>query len=363
MSLTKKRKKILLIAISAVVVIAAVAVILFLLLQPKEEEGMRLESVSQQGDGQACRYQVVGGPDYQAVYYPLAFYGFTPPEGYVHTQNAEEQANRFSISYHDEYSGTEDGIPVTISFGQSVAYNGYTINFAAGIQPLEIRFGNLMVLYGKNENSAFAYWLYQDSLLSIAVNEPISQNKMLGLVKQVDTQTVREPIYSPLNLQRGGRSETLETKYFTSTGNPEIPDPILPFEFAQLPKGFQRQTAQETAVETLSPFFPEIVFTYQNEARNTITLTHYIGGKVLFSFDNDQLKNPDITDRVLDVTVGEYPGFYYQIWQGAQLIWVQDYFTMELDYQGQITQEEMLALAESLVQKPMEETSSTLSSE
>ena len=45
-------------------------------------------------------------------------------------------------------------------------------------------------------------------------------------------------------------------------------------------------------------------------------------------------------------------------------MFVIDYLIVDMVYEGEITQEEMLALAESLVQKPLEEeASSTLSSE
>ena len=67
--------------------------------------------------------------------------------------------------------------------------------------------------------------------------------------------------------------------------------------------------------------------------------------------------------QVLDVTVNGNPGFFYADYDTSYLAWISDYLTLEMTYQGQITQEEMLALAESLVQKPMEETSSPVSSE
>ena len=44
-------------------------------------------------------------------------------------------------------------------------------------------------------------------------------------------------------------------------------------------------------------------------------------------------------------------------------MFVIDYLIVDMVYEGEITQEEMLALAESLVQTPMEETSSPVSSE
>ena len=68
----------------------------------------------------------------------------------------------------------------------------------------------------------------------------------------------------------------------------------------------------------------------------------------------EELNNPDL---VQDITVQGRQGWYHQSDTGAELVFATDYLIVDMVYEGEITQEEMMALAESLVEKPMEEAS------
>ena len=99
---------------------------------------------------------------------------------------------------------------------------------------------------------------------------------------------------------------------------------------------------------------------YTGEEAEFNISTRVTGMQVFDDIRREDLNNHDL---IQEITVKGNQGWYHQSDTGAELVFVIDYLIVDMDYEGQITQEQMLALAESLVQKPMEETSSTLSSE
>ncbi len=384
MTLTKKRKKILLIAIPAVVVIAAVAVILFLLLQPKEEEGMRLEILDPQ-DGTAVVVAVQDGiEDVNDIALPLDFYRFNPPEGYVQQQNAEDNANRLSTSYTDIFvkEGANLGEETTITFTQRIALEQSSLSIGNYFRQ-EVEFGDLKVIYFRSGDDGStsvpvsgAYWLYGNSLLELRCTERLQQDEVLELVHRVDYSGDRTPNYTPLQLQRGGVVVTETGAYtshtiqnFSSFGNPQLPAPIVPYDFETPPEGFSAYTALESDTTEWVNDVPEelqaasVIVRYRNQQGDRLILTNLPGPGSLFAAARLDMQDEQEVAQVLDVTVNGNPGFFYADYDTSYLAWISDYLTLEMTYEGQITQEEMLALAESLVQKPMEETSSTLSSE
>lgn len=376
MTLTKKRKKILLIAIPAavVVVVGAIVLIFCLLFSPKEEE-MRLEIWDPMDGSEVLLVVWDGIEDVNDISLPLDFYEFDPPEGYVLTENAEDYANRFSTSYSDTYQKTGPevdpsmGWVPTITFTQRVAFEQEDVAIGSYFRQ-EIEFGDLKVIYYSTRETSGAYWLYGNSLLQLDCTEKLQQNEMLELINRVNYDAGREPNYSPLELQRGGivveeteMSTSTSIQYFEAHGNPQLPEQMQFYCFDPAPEGFQAYTALETSTSDWINKTPkeleEVTLRYRNQAGDRLILTNSPGSVSLFVSAHLDVQNEEEVAKVQDVTVNGNPGFFYTNGGHSYLAWIEDYLTIEMDYEGEITQEEMLSLAESLVQTPLEEEASS----
>ena len=368
MTMTKKKKRILLIGIPAAVVVIAAVIVCILLLRPREEApAMRLARVDGV-DGYASSmitYTVLDGiENVDEVSLPLPFYGYDAPEGYVHVENAEQSANRFSTSYEDVYRPTEDdnAYGATITFHQQLAYGGTVVAFNSNAYPQEVQFGDLTVIYSIDPDGygANAYWLYDHSLLEISYSGYLSENALLDLVHRVNYQQQRQPEYSPLEVQRGGwiveeTENAIEhtRSNFASTGNPEIPSTIRLFDFEQPPEGFSAyQMVTDDDEDSRTPMeLRSLTFRYRNGEDERLFIQNIPGPAAMLSISDTEMNDEQIIAQVLDVTVNGNPGFFYQRRNQTQLSWITDYLTIVMTYEGDITQEEMIALAESLVQK------------
>lgn len=367
MSFTKK-KKLLLIGIPIGVVVVATVIMLCYLFLPKEEESTMSLAVKSDGnyDPNQTTYIILNGFDWREDYpNTLAFYSFALPEGYTHTVNAETSANRFSTGYTDQYQTPEGG---TLEFYQTLASSNWSFSREGDFQEMTYA-GNPVVCYHGEDRSA-VFWLYGDSILTFSADWPMEDNQLLELVSRVDYENLRQPVYSPWEFQWGSFAvvpdETNDwgynysTQWYEITGNPEIPEEMFCYGFDQPPEGFVKNQHVSEANSSNSSYAESY---YQDESgrRETLNVFNTIWARTFFNdIQGEDLNNHDL---VQDITVQGNQGWYHQSDTGAELVFVTDYLIVDMVYEGQITQEEMLALAESLVQKPMEETSSTLSSE
>ena len=296
----KNRKILLSLAAGVVVLAAAVAVLVWALNRPQEEplpSGPRLEEALAGGSTQGWRYRVSGGLSAHQAQCPLPCYTFSPPEGYTQVLNAREDANALSDSHTDLYSTLgaeyfdrwdpdnfdpiwdleyghwfesgdsalpEGAAESRIRFDQQFAMNGVTVEFAAGVTPYRLKLGEMVVYYGSNEQGTQIYWVYQDSLLSLATTEILNQQEIMDWVDRQVDYTGAEPVYSPLELVRGESYEQYaaqhpgETGYnpqvFHVQGNPQLPEDIAPYDFATPPEGFAK--INPSGEEALSPPAP-----------------------------------------------------------------------------------------------------------
>ena len=91
---------------------------------------------------------------------------------------------------------------------------------------------------------------------------------------------------------------------------------------------------------------------YTGEDAEFDLCTRVTGTQVFGDIRREDLNNHDL---VQEIAVQGHQGWYHQSDTGAKLVFITDYLIVEMNYQGEITQEEMLALAEGLVEKPIEE--------
>ncbi len=366
MTLTKKRKKILLIAIPAAVVVIAAAMTAAVLLLSRFSSVVpwQLQNISQYNGTGKTEYAIANGLESNAeLPQPMPFYAFTPPEGYTHTENAQETANRYSTHYYDEYK-TSDGEKI-ISLTQQPAFVSWRYSAEGSYQ--EVQFGDTKVVCRMGDEDATAIWIHDQTLLTLFVNQHLDENQLLELVSRIDYENLRQPIYSPWEFHWGSYVETVvdnegedviqtSSKYYEITGNPQLPEQIQYYGYAQPPEGFELNQ-RLTELNSQDGYWMEF---YTGEEAEFNISTRVTGMQVFDDIRREDLNNHDL---IQEITVKGNQGWYHQSDTGAELVFVIDYLIVDMVYEGQITQEQMLALAESLVQKPMEETSSTLSSE
>ena len=357
-TLTGKKKKLLFILIPAAVVVIAAAVVLWLLLSPKEQSNPMTLAVKTDEYTDQTTYIILNGFDWREEYpNTLAFYSFALPEGHTHTVNAETSANRFSVTYTDQYQTPEGG---TLEFRQTVADSNWSFSGEGEFQEMTYG-GSPVVCYHEEEESA-VFWLHGDSVLTFSADWAMEDNQLLELVSRVDYENLRQPIYSPWEFHWGrfdivpDENNFVGYNYASSsyeiTGNPQLPEEIFFYGCPEPPQGFViNQTRMEAYVEPGA--YREAYYSDGSGQRETLEIWNTTRPYPVFhDISGEELNNHDL---VQEITVNGHSGWYHQSDTGAELVFVTDYLIVDMVYEGEITQEELLSLAESLVEKPMEE--------
>lgn len=353
MTLTKKTKKILLIAVPAAVVVIGAAVLAAVLLRPNPQPAWHLQNISEFNSTGETEYTVANGLESNAeLPQPMPFYSFTPPEGYTQVVNARETANRFSTQYYDEYQDSNREI---ISLTQQPAYVAWTYTDEGTFQ--EVQFGDTLVVCRMGEEDSTAIWIHGQTLLTLFVTQPLTENQLLDLVSRVDYENLSQPIYSSWEFRPGRYLEAvidgvLQTKDvpYQIAGNPQLPEQLQYYGFASAPQGLALD-GRRTDLNSKDGLRMEF---YTGEQASLCVCSTMVGQQVF-----GDIHGKDLNDRSLvqEITVQGNQGWYHQSDTGAELVFVTDYLIVDMTYQGQITQEQMQALAESLVEKPGEEVS------
>ena len=363
MTMTKKKKRILLFSILAgVVVIAAAVAAAVWLLSPKTEESAMTLAVKADNnyDPDQTVYIVLNGFDGQEEYPgTLPLYSFAMPEGYTHTVNAETSANRFATGYTDEYQTPEGG---TLEFYQALASSNWRFSREGEFQ--EMTFGGTRVVcyhgedfYGQKNSAVF--WLHGDSVLTFSADWAMEDNELLGLVSRVDYEAVRQPIYSPWEFHWGSFTiETGENGYtnystrrYEITGNPQLPEEILFYGCNQPPEGFVKS---QLFSQANSSYRSRMESYYRDTDAGRETLEIFCTTWPIQVFRDMPEKELNDHSLVQELTVGGHPGWYYQSETVAELVFLDDYRIVDITFQGQTTQQELLELGESLIEVPGE---------
>lgn len=357
--MTLKTKRILLITIPAAVLIAA-ALLLWLWLGRGTQAEQPFEIWRDQNTGEINRCFLREGAERDAAdeELPLPLYGLALESQWEQTENAAEQANRLSDFYLDRYTKETGEV---LEFTQEPAVQGAEVT-----ADQEVMFGQTQVIYYQQdwsgEDGSYsryetgAAWVYGGSLLKLTHvgSAPLELNQMLELVGRADYQTYREPVYSPLGLQRGYSREvwlsetalSIESEPACSIGNPQIPeDPSFP-QLNQLPEGFVEMPSYSSSG---SRTFAQGYYHPDNNRRQI--LFHGWLGSNRYRSDGTPggfylLSNYE--DSLQETTVNGNPAFFYIDEEESCIGWVDGYCTLELDLNFPVTQEELIALAESV---------------
>lgn len=301
------------------------------------------------------------GLDPQAVSAPQPCYSFDAPPGYIQTRNAQESANRFSTTYTDRYQTELGGV---LEFSQVPADSQWRKTLSGTFR--EIKVGDLTVICcHKNDFSGVdssVFWVYGNRVLTISADWTMDDNQLLELVDRVEYDVLREPVYSSLEFHYGsfepdsenhlsGQEYDYQRPYIT--GNPQLPEEILYYGFASSPEGFvlNERLSQTDAVQGI---WTEVYYRDASGQREQLTLNCFTGREKPV-FENIDLEQMGDRSLIQEVSVQGTQGWYYQGEDGAELVFLTDYLIVQLSFEGGMTQPELLSLAESLVQKPAQE--------
>lgn len=363
MTMTKKKKTIFFLVIPAALVLVAVGVVLWLVL--RQGAPQVLEPQYNPVTGELLHYTIVQGVSSEEAEQlgPPPMASFTPPEGWTQIRNAAEYADQFSTGYEDLYRSAENQV-TTLGFSQQYAMQGTEL-----VGGQEVQFGDRQVIYTQriNENPDLGYstqvnWVEGEWLFTITClnGPPLDVNQMLDLVSRVDTQTLRQPIHSPLTLVRGSSNTILVgentpftvTTYTRSEGNPQIPEnPQFPC-FSQPPPGYQASRSNEQTNLSDDPEVRSWIYSNPENSLDLIELSCCLGGNTVsrrgtewggFSGGIAVATDPG---AIRDAVVNGNPAFVYQNGEQSEIAWVDGYCSLFISCYPAKTDEEMVALAE-----------------
>ena len=377
MTISKTKKRILLIALPTAVVVIALAVVLWLVLGRSEPEPpftiLRSQTTGEVVSCQLAEGAVeVGDPDS-----PQPYYNLTPPAGWTQTQQAQilDPYNNADPDVFQSQDGTKMYF-LQHRTAQS-ALNGLDLDPSA-IQ--EVQFGDLQVIYSQNTQTAWdggqqvsrtetlVFWVQNKTLFCLSCDQAWEINQMLEWITFVDDQNPRmlayePPPVEPLELVRGDVQVTeLENgrtmsslKNYRSQGNPEIPDNPAMFTFPQAPEGW---TLVGKAESQYTPHLEK----YVDDQGEILALVCVTGTKDLFQnyagttqlylpfagMSRSELEDPN---SVQDAAVNGNPAFVHITDDVSEIGWIDGYCTLELRSTAPLSQEELVALAEQVVQE------------
>ena len=368
--MTPKRKKLLviLIPVGVVVLAAAAALVIWLTAAPEEEKPFLILRDQDSNEIVSCTLsQGVPREQWESPENFLPIYSFTPPDGFQQTVDSTQTANRLSYQYRDEYQN-QDGVKLVLI--QRWAMEGTALKLPQDAQ--EVQFGQLQVIYyqgtGLDETSLWGisqemeegpytglYWKYGDTLLRLSCRQEMELNQMLEWMQQVDYQTLRQPVYTPLTVEAGyvqreemEENHTLITSVnYHSQGNPEIPKELQYPGFSQIPEGYE-------VVE----FYTQDGFTlYENQQGEVLALFCTPGSADFFNNGisyKTTVVNPIPSSELenqaafAQVTVGGNPGFVHLGEDRSEIGWIDGCWTLQITATASLTQQELVELAESI---------------
>lgn len=289
----------------------------------------------------------------------LPIYTFTPGAEWKQTENGAEQMNQFSKRCKDVY---QMGSVTTLTFTQEFAVKGTTIPSGQ-----EVKFGDLQVIFSQTQQSedgsiyqTKVYWVYENSLLSLACDygPKMHLNEILNLMRLVDYNTLRKPIYSQLSLSRG--YVTVENFHgiaisqqqnICSIGNPQIPENASFARLNKLPNGFIEMSSYSSSSSEQTVKYITQGFVNSTNNREQIIFHCWLGSNEKdtngLPSGFSMLSNQE-AELVQETTVNGNPAFFYIDEEGSYIGWIDGYYTLELDLLYPVTQEELIALAESV---------------
>ena len=347
MTMTRKKKLLIFLIPAAVAVIAAVVVTVILLNRPQPPQRYLLD-ISAYNNASGPVFVVQGGLEEWPVPLPQYRVAETAPEGYTQVSFSSQTANRFSYEYQDVYF-TPAGSGVYLR--QQPAGQNMEVGFPAQTQRAE--FAGMEIIYGVGEDSSTAAWICGDTLFTLDANQPLNLEEMLAFVNLVDYSSAGAPQARPLEFIEGGVQQFGNYFYSQSWmvgGNPQLPQTLDYYSFAQIPEGYTETAAVTSYVLPADQLAqqgigaaPDWCQAYESE-NGTVTLTNGVVDEYPVIFSSVPYINDPV--EIEEVTVNGMEGRLYCGASFSELVLLGDYLYIDLTYEGRISREDFLQLAE-----------------
>ena len=374
MAISKKRKRILWIAIPMAVLAIAALLIWLLLGQPEPEKPFEILRSQTTGNIVDCQLREGAVEATGDGSTPQPYYTLTPPQGWTQTEEVKIRYPAGGEASPDVFQ-SQEGVEMSFSQGRSAVLDLNSLD-PATIQ--EVQFGDNQVIYSQTTTTAWdgaqqvsrtttqVYWVEAQNLFSLRCYQDFDVNQMLEWVSLVSYENPRmlayePPPIQPLELVRGGITQetgedgfTLyEMEYYRSEGNPEIPESVPSYTFPQAPEGWTLLGGDTIQVgKTLEK--------YQNQDGEVLALLCVTGPATLFEVETGTthfylpftggMGWAELEDQssVQDATVNGNPAFVHINEEVSEIAWIDGCCTLQLRSTAPLTQEELVALAESV---------------
>ena len=341
--MTSKRKKLLWILLPAAVVGIAAVVAAVVLLTGDGKAHFR--DISKIDPGEAPVLLVENGPGDTPSPFPR--YPIAAPEDYTQTQDSSLVANRFSQEYLDRFY-TQGGH--WVSFTQTPVRDHDRITLPVLGEYEILQFGGREVVYYQGEDwqdqpYVGLKWMVGSTLFTVTSDLIWERDQALAWVTWVEDQQPLVPEISPLSILPGKvwtfpgeNGPVTDRRDWQVVGNPELPEQQSSHRFLTPPQGFTGGSAGWSEQGE--------VWAYQNQAGDGISLTNPTISNysaALFRLSDQELGDPN---SVQQVKVNGCAGVMHLGQEESTLVWLVGDGYITLNYDGNITADELLALGE-----------------
>lgn len=310
-------------------------------------------------------HYLVGG--YTGKNTSVPHYSMPDPEGYIHLYDGSFEKAK-SDTHYDQWYHPDTMETLTLTQQQIRVGTLLNINF-----PLtSIQQNGITLYYGSHENTAYAIWLNGDTSFILKYRgEHYSQEQFLQWVNSIDytpDSQSQPPSDFYCYLDDSSDSEQEESgdlKFYYSVWD-EVVDQIededtgrqedLDYNFASPPQGFTLIKTENNTDIGPTGRMPNgsihfatngATYTYQNQDGATLILDQFIlaplpdGGFRFF---------PEISSvkPMEEIQVEGMDGLYVQEEDCARLLWRYGGRLMEITFHGQMSKEELIAMAQTV---------------
>ena len=321
------------------------------------------------------RYLVGGYTSQQGSRGALPHYAFPTPEGFLQLCNNADNSYNHPGLFDQWYN--PDTMAV-INLYQEQIYNGLVYDTTVKLEPTDV--DGMIVYYGCEEDRACAFWVYQDSVLTLEYWGDTSQQKLLDWIgqmdytdhpKELDLDTVSDfycyldydynwDVYPPVPQELKywyrlwdevydviDRSTTGRARYNGEDGGDSEASNYL---FETVPEGFTL-TAEKAELSSNDADSGGFCLGWSNDYANS-TGTRIRLQQVILSYlpngSGHYIFSIPSTNPMEEVKVLDMDGLYGREEGYSRLVWRYGGRMMEILYYGDISKEDLIALAETV---------------
>lgn len=294
----------------------------------------------------------------------IPHYQFPDPEGFVHLcSNDVGQDHQYPVACVDQWYNQDTQEVLTLI--QQRHYTGLEFETSLPLESTQLE--DVTVYYSCGAEEAYAFWLYDESAIQLVYWGSVSEEQLLDWIKQMDyTNTTPKPNLNagseydcciPLNSYDLSRPQALEFRYYMKReGYDQMADTFagrdtrVDYHFESVPEGFtliQRDNEYSPTQENPALRIYGATDTYENARGDRLVLEQTI---LMPLGDNTVHWDMPISNSRPgeEVQVLDMDGIYFPQEGRSRLVWRYGGRRMELTYDGDISKEDLIALAETV---------------